>query len=140
MAASLGGPPSPDARLLPARLLLCREQALALLGLRTGRRYLSVRVDDVFAAANHHMRSEPARATVESALGEFWQPGKFRGYAMESFEEAVKGRCAPAARTLAIRPAGRTSPFTPPRLHTANGACARAIGRCRRNACRWSSK
>jgi len=37
------------------------------------------------------MRTEPARSKVKKALGEFWRPGKFRGYALESLEDAAMG-------------------------------------------------
>lgn len=66
-------------------------QALAVIGLRTGRRYILVRIDDVFDAANKAMRTEPARSSVKKALGEFWRPGKFRGYALEALGDATLG-------------------------------------------------
>eukprot|EP00967_Tisochrysis_lutea_P140472 scaffold256730_cov32-Tisochrysis_lutea.AAC.3 len=61
------------------------------MGLRTGRRYFLVRIDDIFDAANKVMRTEPARTAVKKALGEYWRPGKFRGYAMERLGDAALG-------------------------------------------------
>jgi hypothetical protein len=72
----------------PPSILL---QALAVFGLRSGRMYFRVRIDDVFDAANKAMRTEPARSAVKKALGEFWRPGKFRGYALEPLGDATLG-------------------------------------------------
>ena len=51
-------------------------------------RRLTFHVDDVYRAALHELRKHEA---VGSALGGKWQPGGFRGYAVESMKDALKG-------------------------------------------------
>lgn len=52
------------------------------------RRRLMTRVEDVYAAALKELRQNEQ---VTSALGGMWRPGAFQGFAMESFEDALKG-------------------------------------------------
>lgn len=51
-------------------------------------RYLSLHLDEVYNAAVREMRKHDK---VETALGGFWSPVGFRGYVLESFDQAVQG-------------------------------------------------
>jgi hypothetical protein len=51
-------------------------------------RHLSLHIDDVYHAAVRELRKHDK---VEEKLGGFFAPTGFRGYVLESFEEAVKG-------------------------------------------------
>ena len=51
-------------------------------------RYLNLHMGEIKRAAVQEMRKNDK---VQKALGEMWTPGAFRGYAFESWEEAVKG-------------------------------------------------
>ena len=61
--------------------------ALAL-ALRWAVRRFTVRTDMVYAAALKELRKHES---VDKALGGIWRPGAFQGFAVESFEEALKG-------------------------------------------------
>lgn len=52
------------------------------------RNRMSFHVDDVYRAALRELRKYEA---VNDALGEFWRPGGFRGYSVESLSQAVQG-------------------------------------------------
>jgi len=51
-------------------------------------RRMTFHVDEVFGAAVRELRKNPK---VEAALGEAWHPGGFRGYSVESLQEATVG-------------------------------------------------
>jgi len=51
-------------------------------------RHLNLHIDEVFNAAVRHLRKHEQ---VDKALGGFWAPRGFKGYQLESWEEAVKG-------------------------------------------------
>ena len=67
-------------------------------------RHLSLHIDDVYHAAVRELRKHDK---VDKALGGFWAPGQFRGYALESMEEAIKGSERRARSNFLEAPARR---------------------------------
>ena len=57
-------------------------------GIVYANRFLSFHSSDVYRAALRELRKHEE---VEKAMGGVWHPGNFRGYAMESLQEAVQG-------------------------------------------------
>jgi len=51
-------------------------------------RRVSLHADHVYAAAMRELRKVEY---LDEALGGFWRPGEFRGYIVESYEDALKG-------------------------------------------------
>jgi len=51
-------------------------------------RHHNLRIDDAYKAAVSHLRNHEK---VDKALGGFWAPRGFKGYQVESWDEAVKG-------------------------------------------------
>ena len=62
--------------------------AIAGSGAVAARRLSSFHVDDVYRAGVKELRKH---AQVSECLGGSWQPGAFRGYAVESLRDAVQG-------------------------------------------------
>uniref|UniRef100_A0A7S4BDM3 Mitochondrial import inner membrane translocase subunit Tim21 n=1 Tax=Chrysotila carterae TaxID=13221 RepID=A0A7S4BDM3_CHRCT len=57
-------------------------------GFHFWRRYVSTHVDDVYAVALKELRKHDQ---VAKALGGLWRPGRFKGYVIEPYEEALRG-------------------------------------------------
>lgn len=62
--------------------------AVLSIGLWWALRRFTVRTDMVYAAAVKELRKHES---VDKALGGIWRPGGFQGFAVESFEDALKG-------------------------------------------------
>ena len=67
-------------------------------------RFITFQPDHLYRAALQELRKNSA---VEEALGGFWRPTNFRGYAAESLEEAVRGSERRARSTYLEAPSRR---------------------------------